>query len=744
MAGVALDHRVAIAAMTRADRIDRTRRVMLAPTTVLGGAFEPVWTGEGAALLYLDPARPTTVLRVDLATGERSEAFDVAALRERLRQEFSVDVPGVDLPFQRFELVADGMIRFQVRRRWFDATLADLVLTEVTEDVRRAATSVPTPWPAAARSIRPAKMTGLYPAIGIGPQVTSPDGRWVLTAPAGRLTVTSTLDGRGQAVVTSPARTGYMTSSAAWAPNAQQVAAVNVDTQGMADVPIVHWLKPIEEIEFLPYVKSGGRTATSRIDVVDIASGEVVPVCIPAEDGLRLHVVGWRRGGREVLALSLNREGDVLRLYSADPRTGDVTLLIEETHEFFFEGLSVGWHVPGFEAAPFDGNRIVWASERDGWRHLHLHDGDGKLLHRLTEGSREVSHVVAVDEANGALFYAVRSDRDRPMDVHVHRVGLDGTGDRRITSGAGQHAMVVSPDATALLDRHSSIDRPDTVTLLHADGTEVAVLSQAPSDALSRRGWCVPEEFTAVAADGTTPLHGLIYHPPSFDPSGLYPVVEHIYAGPYRSNVGRTFADAKHALAQVMADAGFVSVVVDGRGTPERGAAFQGVVHRRFGQHEILDHGGVIEQLVADRAYLDPDRVGIMGGSWGGYFTIRALLQRPDLYRVGVALYPAVDLHDHNALAIEQYMKLPVNNPDGYEAADNLKLADRLEGKLLLIHGTSDVNATFSTTVKLVEALTRASKPYDLVIMPEQAHDLSGHTGQYAVAALVDYFAEHL
>ena len=244
-----------------------------------------------------------------------------------------------------------------------------------------------------------------------------------------------------------------------------------------------------------------------------------------------------------------------------------------------------------------------------------------------------------------------------------------------------------------------------------------------------------------------TELHGFLYVPFDFDPGRRYPVIDYIYNGPFTKWVPRTFLDPRGAQSQALAQLGFVVMIVDGRGTIGRGKAFQDVVHRRWGQHEIPDHAAALREVAATRPWMDTSRVGIHGGSWGGYMTLRAMLTHPDVYHVGVAVAFVADLIDHASLPIEGYMGLPEDNPEGFATASNLALADRLEGKLLLIHGTSDVNATFSACMKMVSALVQAGKRHDLVVLPAADHWMQrgpGGEGAYLDRARREYFVEHL
>jgi dipeptidyl aminopeptidase/acylaminoacyl peptidase len=269
----------------------------------------------------------------------------------------------------------------------------------------------------------------------------------------------------------------------------------------------------------------------------------------------------------------------------------------------------------------------------------------------------------------------------------------------------------------------------------------VTTLAKSDASGLSAIDWHPPEEFTVKAADGITDLYGVLYRPHDFDPAKRYPVVDNIYNGPQTTWVPRTFANGVGIGAQAMAQLGFVVFVVDGRGTPERGKAFQDVVYGNFGRNEIPDHVAALRALAKDRPYLDLTRVGVTGGSFGGYMTIRAMLLAPEVYHVGVARAPVVDLYDAN---VERYMGLPQEHRDAYEYGSSLRLAGNLRGKLLLIHGSNDINATFSATMKLVEAFARAGRPYDLIILPEQDHALNGVSAAYSSAATNRYLVEHL
>jgi len=387
-------------------------------------------------------------------------------------------------------------------------------------------------------------------------------------------------------------------------------------------------------------------------------------------------------------------------------------------------------------------------SERDGWNHLYLYDLEGTLIRRLTEGAFPIVKVLAVDEKAGWVYFTAHGDGQRPYDTHLYRVDLEGKKFTQLTEATGRHDIRFSPSKTLFLDVHSSIDRPPVVELRRADGVRLLqTLSEANIDALDELRWKEPEEFVVKAADGKTDLYGVLYKPFDFDPDKKYPVIESIYAGPEITFVPDTFTDWRVTYPQALAQLGFVVFKVDGRGTPDRGKAFQDVVYGNFGRHEIPDHLATLNQLAENRPYMDLSRVGIWGHSWGGYFAIRAMLLAPDVYHVGIASAPAVALSDFSRF-IEAYMGLPENNEEAYEYGSNLRLADNLKGDVLLIHGTSDDDVPFSATMKMVEAFARVGKPYDLIVLPEQTHAIGSSVADgersYVSEAIRRYFQEHL
>jgi dipeptidyl aminopeptidase/acylaminoacyl peptidase len=710
------------------------RRFLDLPSLARGGAIQPRWMADSVRFWYLDstPDRTTAVL-VDPARGTRSALIDRARARGAIGQALGHEPPYRGLPFANFTLIdQERAVRFSLEGRDWRLDLTSYRVTPVS-----------TPLPFERDRTEPRLVRRGWPATSPDQmEVASPDRRWFLGEKGPDLQLRSTMDGREQRLTRDGIEDyGWTVSDAKWSPDGLRIGAFKVDTRTMAKVPVLHWLKPIEEVEWRPFTKVGGAMARMEVHVIEVLSGQSVRADLGDETDWYFSLIGWTPDNAELLVYRMARDMKRLDVLGVASATGKVRTILTETQPTFIKNIASnpGWR--DLFTLVDDGKRFVWISERDGWDHLYLYNIDGTLVRRLTSGSFPVLRVVAVDRPGGWVYFTAHAE-PRLYDTHVYRVSFDGTGFKRLTEGTGTHTALMSPSRKFFVDIHSNVDRPPTSELRAADGRLVLTLAKAGTDSLRALGWRAPEEFIVKAADGVTDLYGVLIKPFDFDSTKKYPVVEYIYGGPQSLTVPHGFTQG-FVREQAIAQLGFIGFVVDARGTVERGKKFQDVVYGNFGRNEILDHVAALKQVAATRPYLDLSRVGILGGSWGGYMTIRALVLAPETYHVGIATYPVGDLYDHAASAIEPYMGLVHSNRAGYDYASSLRLIDNLKGKLMLVVGTSDVNATFSATMKVVEALTRAGKPYDLKIFLEQNHGLAG-VQDYWQETVRQYLVEHL
>jgi dipeptidyl aminopeptidase/acylaminoacyl peptidase len=526
---------------------------------------------------------------------------------------------------------------------------------------------------------------------------------------------------------------------ARWSPNSAKLAAFKVDTRHVDSFPIVDWLDVTEEIEWWPITRAGRPLERTELHVVDVRSKTAVHVPTGNDDHY-LQTIDWTRDGSELLFLRMRRDYKTMDLMAANPNTGTARVVVSETQKTFVEG--VQWRLLQPAWLP-DGKRFVWSSERDGWNHLYLYHLDGTLIRRLTTGAWPVLDVIAVDPAGEWVYFTAHAEA-RVYDTHLYRVRLDGTGFTRLTEATGQHVINLSPSRRYFLDRHSSPTRPEATELRAVDGRLILTVATTNTKPLADLKWSPPEEFVVKAADGKTDLHGLLFKPHDFDPDRRYPVIDYILAAPNLVWVIKQFSTNRALEAQALAQAGFIVFMVDGRGTPDRGKAFQDVAYRQFGTYEIPDHAATLKQLARDRPYMDLQRVGLIGQQWpGSYMVIRGMLTAPDVYCAGVGrLVTLADPSDMLAVVVEPYLGLPQNDSVAYAAASNLPHISKLEGRLLLIAETNEYQAPLSDIMKTMTAFTRGGKRVDFILNTEREFPVPYRT--YYMNAYRQYFQEHL
>jgi dipeptidyl-peptidase-4 len=537
-----------------------------------------------------------------------------------------------------------------------------------------------------------------------------------------------------------------------WSPDGSKLAVKKVDKRRVPKIP-VGGLDPEPRIDWLPFPSVGEPLPRPELHLIDVKTKKGRRVELGGDPEKTLFVIGWRQDGSELLVAMVNRAHKHMNLLAVDEKTGQTRVVLTEERKTFYTPF---WaRRPVFIPLSNEGE-FIWMSEMDGWYHLYRYDFDGNLINRLTNGSFPVHNVVTVDEEAGWLYYRAPGDVERPYDLHLYRVRLDGTRQTQLTQTPGIHEVRMSPSKRFFLDAHSSVDRPPRVELRAVDGELLRTLETADVSALSRMGWVPAEEFIAKADDDRTALHGVLYKPFDFDPARSYPVIEYVYDGPWTTLVPRTFApgpgypSAKewYPLDQIdpraLAQLGFIVMVMDGQGTPERGKAFLDVRYRRSPDSVIAEHVEVLRELAEQRSYMDLERVGIFGISHGGYLTLRALLSAPDDYHVGVALAPAADLTDLMAAGVEPYRGLLEDDREGYANTSNLPLAANLAGELLIIHGTHDRIVPVSHTMRVVQALVEAGRRHDLTLLPGEDHLLTGESAIYARSVTRRFFQEQL
>jgi len=391
-----------------------------------------------------------------------------------------------------------------------------------------------------------------------------------------------------------------------------------------------------------------------------------------------------------------------------------------------------------------DSTQMLITSEKSGWKQLYLLSIQNKSLTPVTNGSYFVNDILYTDKKKGIiLFTASGKEKDRnPYYLHLYKIKMDGSGLTLLTPENANHDVTVSPDGKYFTDNISTLNQPPHSVLRETStGRTITELTRANIDALLAMQFQFPEAFTCTARDGTTTIYGAIWKPTNFDATRKYPVIDQTYTGPHTFMFPRNFVSGVARSNQALAELGFIVVTVDGLGTANRSKAFHNYSYKNMGKN-LTDHVLAIRELAKRYSWIDTSRVGIFGHSAGGYDAGHAMLEFPDFYKCAVASSGDHDFRMEKDWWPEMYMGWPVDST--YEQVSNITMAKNLKGKLLLVHGGIDENVNPSATFKLAEALVKADKEFDMLILPSQHHGYSGKYNDYFTKKKWNYFVEHL
>ncbi|MFO0829601.1 MAG: prolyl oligopeptidase family serine peptidase [Phycisphaerales bacterium] len=514
-----------------------------------------------------------------------------------------------------------------------------------------------------------------------------------------------------------------------WSPDGTKFVAMRRKRTDARQVTIVE-SSPRDQVQprvrQFDYRKPGDPIDEVRPVLVDVATRRVIAI----DDALfptpwSIDHVHWSRDSSRFLFLYNQRGHRVVRVLAVDAASGAVTTVVNEEPATFFdyEGKLFLRYLDGDGTAP---DELVWMSERDGWNHLYLVDAKtGQVIRQLTRGPWVVRGVEDFDEARRELLVRVGGvyPEQDPYHVHFARVNLDTGAMTLLTRGDGTHRISWSPNRSYIVDTWSRVDQPPVTELRRAsDGELVCELARADVSALAATGWRAPERFVAHGRDGVTgadaDIWGVLWRPSNFDPSKRYAVIENIYAGPQDSFVPKSFSPWHHQ--RDLAELGFIVVQIDGMGTSNRSKAFHDVAWKNLKDAGFPDRVAWLKAAAAAHPEMDLERVGIYGGSAGGQNALRGMLDHPEMYKACVA---DCGCHDNRMDKIwwnELWMSWPVD--DSYAKSSNVTDAHRLQGKLLLVVGELDENVDPASTMQVVDALVRADKDFELLVIPGAGH----------------------
>jgi dipeptidyl-peptidase-4 len=520
-----------------------------------------------------------------------------------------------------------------------------------------------------------------------------------------------------------------------WSPDGKKLAFYRMDETMVTDYPLVDISKRAAEAKPIKYPMAGMKSHHVTIGIHDTTTGETIYLKTGTPDEHYLTNIAWNPDASSIYVAELNRAQNHMKLNRYHAASGDFDrTLFEEINPWYVEPE----HPVLFTDSK--GDQFIWQSRRDGFSHLYLYDLSGKLNRQLTRGDWEVTDIIGIDK-KGENLYFVSTD-PTPMERHLYSVELKNGKITHLSTQPGIHSGAISHSGRYLTDRFSAHDNPGKLHLIDTRKGKSTLLAAADNP---YEGIEMPsvESGTIKAADGSTDLYYRLVKPAGFDASKKYPVAVYVYGGPHSQMVSNRWRYGSGGWETYMAQKGYLVFVMDNRGTSYRGAAFEQVTHRQLGVEEAKDQRKGVEYLHS-LPYVDKERMGIHGWSYGGFMTINMLLRYPGLFRVGVAGGPVIDWKYYEVMYGERYMDEPDENPEGYAESSLLPKAGQLKDRLLIIHGDEDPTVVMQHSLQFLKACIKAGTHPDFFIYPGHGHNMMGPDRVHLHAHITRYFEDFI
>ena len=669
---------------------------------------------------------------VDAKAGRRQTAFDHQAIAKQLSEQTKGEVNPHKLPFSSIRFFStDNSIEFDFRGHWKVDRKTNM-LTRLKSDETRQQKPL---------KFKPSKQ----PRRGSPSGRKSPDGKWEVVVKEHNLYLKDLKQKDAAEIQLSnngTEKNGYRNGGTFWSPDSKKIIALRTKRGQEHPVSFVE-SSPKETVQpklhTHQYLKPGDEIPQPKPHLFDVESHKEIEVSDKhfPNPWLSRPRIEWSDDASRCFYVYNQRGHQVLRVLAIDADSGEVSVIVNEEPKTF-----VDYAYKQYLQINHDTNDLIWMSERDGWNHLYLIDSNtGKIKHQITKGDWVVRGIEFVDVEKRQIWFRASglNPKQDPYYIHYCRVNFDGKDFVELTTGDGTHNVKLSPNGEYLIDTYSRVDAPPTTELRRTDKEKlVCLLETANADLLEKTGWRAPEKFIAKGRDDKTDIYGIILRPTNFDPNKNYPIIEKIYAGPHGSFVPKQFRP--HLTAQSVAELGFIVVQIDGMGTSNRSKAFHDVCWKNLGDSGFPDRILWVKAAAKKYPYMDITRVGIYGGSAGGQSSTRAMLAFGDFYKVAVS---DCGCHDNRMDKIwwnELWMSWPIG--PHYEEQSNVTQAHRLTGKLFLTVGELDRNVDPASTMQVVNALIKANKDFDLLVVPGAGHGVG--ESPYGKRRRRDFFVRHL
>lgn len=693
---------------------------------VLYAGVVPHWVDQTSAFWYVrQTEKGKEYVKVDAASKKRTALFDQQKMAAALTEKAGREINAYNLPLQNCRLnISLDTLRFQLDGKFWAYSIKNNRLLDEG-------------------AIPPRGKERHWMEVDDekeGRPVTSPDGKWTAFIKNDNVYVREVATGKEKQLSQDGTLSNYYSSYIQWSPDSKSVVSCRIRP---VEKRYVYYVESSPADQAQPklhkqeYAKPGDELRFKVPCIFEVESGRrLIPSTELFSHQYELSGPMWNADSKAITFEYNERGHKVYRVLEMSAVDGSVRTLIEEKEEKYVNYPRI------YRNYLSDGKRIIWSSERDNYNHLYLYDrATGKPLNQITKGEWYVRGVQHVDEANEVIYFSANGMKkgEDPYLIHYYKINFDGSNLVELTPEEGMHQCWYSSDYKYLVDVYSKVDQAPIAVLRDAKNGKIRMqLDKADISALLANGWKAPEVFSAKGRDGKTDMWGVIYRPSNFDPSKKYPVIEYIYSGPGDQYVPKTFSSYNWWMTS-LAELGFIVVQVDGMTTSFRSKEFEEVCYKNLKDAGLPDHIAWIKAAAQKYPYMDIDRVGIFGCSAGGQESTGAVLFHPEFYK---AAYSACGCHDNRMDKIwwnELWMGYPVD--ESYSACSNVDNAHLLNRPLMLVVGELDDNVDPASTMQVANALIKANKDFELVVIPGAHHTMGEDFGEHK---RYDFFVRHL
>jgi len=522
----------------------------------------------------------------------------------------------------------------------------------------------------------------------------------------------------------------------AWSPDGSKIAYLRFDEREVKEYNMQTFGSLYPGLYTFKYPKAGEDNSSVEVFVFDLVSK--VNVKMKTGDDMNLYFprFQWTSKGDELCVTRMNRHQNHLELLLANPKTGDVKLLMEEKSATYID---IHDNLTFLE----DGKRFIWSSELGGYNHLYLYSMEGKKLGAITSGNFEVIKMYGFNQKTGVVYY--QAAVPTPADRSIFSVKLSGKNNKQLSGGGGHQDASFSKDFSYYLLTKSLANEVPVYSLCDGNGKQIRLLegNTLLKETIGSYNFS-NKEFIDITTERGDVLKAWMIKPANFDPSKKYPVFMTVYGGPGHNTVENQWEGSNYLWYQLLAQKGYIIVSVDNRGTGQRGEAFKKSTYLQLGKLETEDQISAAKFL-ASQSYIDASRIGIQGWSYGGYMSSLCITKGADLFKMAIAVAPVTNWRYYDSIYTERFMQTPEENASGYDDNSPINHVARLKGKYLLIHGSGDDNVHFQNSVEMVSALVKANKQFDLFFYPDKNHGIyGGNTRLHLYTKMTDFILENL